>query len=734
MPRAVCICTLWSARMFVLALGIGICKPIHAGDTPIAGFQPLVGIGLTDEFKDANSDGTFFFSDTSLFPGGSWLNRIGEADPYFDVALLDTGAGASLITAAAHEAFDLDGNGFDGTVQQRLGGATGFFFAEVSDPLGIYAAGLADRTSTSPLAMSPEAMAGTTSVSILTLPEDSDLPNVLGLTFASQYATVIHSDQPEIFQLDGRTVRTPHVDFQPLGSGGMDIVRRAPLTLNPSDSFLRPPIYIYNLENVLSGEELTEDPQNPTNVQGGLFLNVDVANAGEQIENVDFFFDTGADVTVVSQLNAVRLGFDPILDEPDFTIPVLGSGGTLSAVPGFFADELTVATIGGAFTATNVPIIALDVTDPSSPGNIVPGIVGTNVFAGRNLVIDPVPSIGGGGVGPSLYISDPVTTELQWASTAQTATWSQASSWTQPSVPDSLSATILHNVSGDDQVARIQEDSVVWDMRVSGSAESQIAVQVDAAATLTTFSGIVLEPGGGIRLAGGAVDTHYVEILGGFLSGEGGIRVGNGPIPGQVENRDGTVSPGQGIGQLNIQGLFANRAEGLIEIELGGTSPGTQYDQLIVEGAVELDGLLQVQLVDGFVPQDGNVFTLLTATDELVGEFQTLALPGDYQWDISYEAHSVILSVAGLPLVGDFNLDGAVDAVDAALMVSEWATAGSVSDLSGDGIVDALDAGIMIANWTGDAAVQAVPEPGLLVVWMCLALTCLRTVQTRQVH
>ena len=39
---------------------------------------------------------------------------------------------------------------------------------------------------------------------------------------------------------------------------------------------------------------------------------VNVSNEGQSLTNSNFFFDTGADVTVVSQLNAVRLGFDPV--------------------------------------------------------------------------------------------------------------------------------------------------------------------------------------------------------------------------------------------------------------------------------------------------------------------------------------------------------------------------------------------------------------------------------------
>ncbi|MEM7312710.1 MAG: hypothetical protein AAF497_06130, partial [Planctomycetota bacterium] len=60
-------------------------------------------------------------------------------------------------------------------------------------------------------------------------------------------------------------------------------------------------------------------------------------------------------------------------------------------------------------TLENVPVAVLDVTNPSDPGNIVPGIIGMNLFSGRDIIMDANPSVGQGGTGPSLYISDPVT-------------------------------------------------------------------------------------------------------------------------------------------------------------------------------------------------------------------------------------------------------------------------------------------------------------------------------------
>ena len=81
--------------------------------------------------------------------------------------------------------------------------------------------------------MTSAALRGQINTSTMTLPAESDLPNVLGLSFAGQYATRVRNDQPLIFKSNGRTVRTPSIDFLELGSGGQGITRRAPLTLKP---------------------------------------------------------------------------------------------------------------------------------------------------------------------------------------------------------------------------------------------------------------------------------------------------------------------------------------------------------------------------------------------------------------------------------------------------------------------------------------------------------------------
>jgi hypothetical protein len=67
----------------------------------------------------------------------------------------------------------------------------------------------------------------------------------------------------------------------------------------------------------------------------------------------------------------------------------------------------------------------------------------------------------------------------------------------------------------------------------------------------------------------------------------------------------------------------------------------------------------------GFTPNVTDAFTILTAGEGVLGEFENLNLPAGYQWNVAYNANDVVLTVTGLAsLAGDFNSDGSVDAAD----------------------------------------------------------------------
>jgi hypothetical protein len=101
-------------------------------------------------------------------------------------------------------------------------------------------------------------------------------------------------------------------------------------------------------------------------------------------------------------------------------------------------------------------------------------------------------------------------------------------------------------------------------------------------------------------------------------------------------------------------------------MELGGTSPGSQHDQIQASGVIGFNGTLQVTLINGFSPSTGQWFDLFDFQPEnQVGTFTSINVPtlSGLAWNISQLYTTGILSVAEI-IPGDFNLDGAVDAAD----------------------------------------------------------------------
>ncbi len=730
-----------SRGSFVCALIGGWILTVLAGmasaqeSVSFEGFLPFVGLGLTDEFQDStdpSAASTFFITEPSNSPGGQQLGPGNSA--YYDIALFDSGAATHILTRSAHNGFDIDGKGFDGTNVQAIGGATGVTLLEINDPLGVYMGGLADRTSTngSPnLVMNRSQMRGQTSFATLSAPTSWELPNIIGLPMVAQHAVHIKNSEPVVFEMGDRTVRTPQIDLFDLGSSSQGITRRAPLILKPAIGFVQGPIYVQNLD--FTTLVLHENPLSPSVIEnGGLFMEVDMDNGnGNALEDTELLFDTGASLTVISEQTAVRLGFDPVLDDPDFELAVEGSGGITEGIPGFFLETFRIDTIGGSFELSNVPVAVLDVTNPSDPGNVVDGIIGMNLFNGRDLVIDANPSIGQGGTGPSLYISDKVTQSHVWGTTATSGDWIVDNSWDAAGVPNDLWDATVANVRGSDQEAVLSTSSTVFRTTISGGANAEMTVRVATGGNLIAFADIQLDSGGRLHLDGGTADAQYIQIDGGRLTGGGRIFVGSGPLDGSIRNLGGgVIAPGDEngnpIGHLEIVGDLAN-IDGTLEFDLGGTVAGVSHDSIEVSRIAFLDGILEVNLADlgmgTFTPNIGDTFTLITA-DGISGRFEELQLPGGFDWNVTYSNTLVRLQVTGLAaLLGDFNSDGTLDCADINLLTTAVANGGGGAffDLTGDGVVDGAD----IENWVteqrgtlmGDANLDGVVDTSDFNVW-----------------
>ncbi|MDX1531444.1 MAG: hypothetical protein R3362_07950 [Rhodothermales bacterium] len=87
-----------------------------------------------------------------------------------------------------------------------------------------------------------------------------------------------------------------------------------------------------------------------------------------------------------------------------------------------------------------------------------------------------------------------------------------------------------------------------------------------------------------------------------------------------------TWRPGASPGVLAVS-TDHDFGDGVLEVELGGHAPGTEFDQLAVSGAATLGGTLRVVLTDGFEPAEGDRFLIVPAAS-VEGTFDALDLPG----------------------------------------------------------------------------------------------------------
>ncbi len=110
---------------------------------------------------------------------------------------------------------------------------------------------------------------------------------------------------------------------------------------------------------------------------------------------------------------------------------------------------------------------------------------------------------------------------------------------------------------------------------------------------------------GETQLKGGSIFSQSEMIY------NGGRLNGTGTVQGSVRNNGAVFAPGSSPGMVVINGNYTQTGGGTLQMEIGGVTAGTQYDQLVISGTATLDGTLNIEQFNGFVPVGGNSFQLL---------------------------------------------------------------------------------------------------------------------------
>ncbi|MCA9284330.1 MAG: hypothetical protein KDA22_03895 [Phycisphaerales bacterium] len=215
---------------------------------------------------------------------------------------------------------------------------------------------------------------------------------------------------------------------------------------------------------------------------------------------------------------------------------------------------------------------------------------------------------------------------------------------------------------------------------------------------LATSNTGTIRANGEIRIVG----VPLANVDTGVVTGSGVLRVVTG---GTLANESGTVAPGDAIGTLTVDGACQLAANGDTVVELGGLADG-EYDRLSVTGAATVGGRLVVALDDGFLPEAGDMFVVVTG-NPVIGTFDCRDLPAtrDLYWRVVATSSTVTLVATNVPTSpADLNADGFVDGTDLGLLLGAWGDCVAADccfgDLSGDGSVGGADLGLLLGDWT----------------------------------
>ena len=178
------------------------------------------------------------------------------------------------------------------------------------------------------------------------------------------------------------------------------------------------------------------------------------------------------------------------------------------------------------------------------------------------------------------------------------------------------------------------------------------------------FGNIVNDAMGRITIASQSTALFYDDLInqGTVHVGEDAMAIfletvsGDGTFTGNGTVRfEGTFMPGNSPAHVQFEGDLELGTDSRLMLELYGNR-SVEWDRLSVEGMASLDGGLQLSLVGGFAPQNGEFFNLLDFA-AVRGQFDTVSLPKLHDglaWDTSelYETGSirVVPEPAALPL------------------------------------------------------------------------------------
>lgn len=191
------------------------------------------------------------------------------------------------------------------------------------------------------------------------------------------------------------------------------------------------------------------------------------------------------------------------------------------------------------------------------------------------------------------------------------------------------------------EVANLAGVQFAGNGRITGNLLNRGSLQLTAASTLS--------------LAG-----SFDNQLGATLGGSGTLDMG-----GASFTNNGRIAPGAPLGRLTLLAAVTLSGSSEVALELGGSTAGSNYDQLQASSLV-LGGMLSAVASNGYTFSATDVFLAVNGSSGVSGKFTTHNLPplaAQLDWRLDYGAQSLTLRVqdANAALVVNVDSDAADD-------------------------------------------------------------------------
>ncbi len=207
----------------------------------------------------------------------------------------------------------------------------------------------------------------------------------------------------------------------------------------------------------------------------------------------------------------------------------------------------------------------------------------------------------------------------------------------------SLGGKVVDN--GTVNIFQGQDESFNGDISGSGGLVYSGANPTPTDATLTFYGNITYT--GNTLVEGGTLNFTQ-----GFTVANGATLSGSGSIDGAIIV-NGTLGPGYGggVGSLTFSQNLTLGGTATLNLQIGGTTLGTQYSAINVAGNLMLGGTLALTFINGYTPTPGTTFNFFQVGGGVTGSFANVTLPtlnSNLAWDTSQLAATGNISASAI--------------------------------------------------------------------------------------